>query len=40
MNSKKIFNHLAAEIDDEPFLLGSSDIGNLSYQIPVIASNG
>jgi amidohydrolase len=30
------FRSLGGEIDNEPFLLGSSDIGNLSYEIPVI----
>jgi amidohydrolase len=30
------FKSLGGEIDKEPFLLGSSDIGNLSYEMPVI----
>ena len=30
------FISLGGEIDDRPFLLGSSDIGNLSYELPVI----
>jgi len=30
------FISLGGEIDSEPFLLGSSDIGNLSYEMPVI----
>jgi amidohydrolase len=30
------FISLGGEIDNEPFLLGSSDIGNLSYEMPVI----
>jgi amidohydrolase len=30
------FSSLGATIDPEPFLLGSSDIGNLSYHIPVL----
>jgi len=30
------FVSLGQDIDMEPFLLGSSDIGNLSYEIPVI----
>jgi amidohydrolase len=30
------FRSLGGEIDNEPFLLGSSDIGNLSYAMPVI----
>jgi amidohydrolase len=30
------FRLLGGEINSEPFLLGSSDIGNLSYEIPVI----
>ena len=30
------FEALGEKIDPEPFLLGSSDIGNLSYKMPVI----
>jgi metal-dependent amidase/aminoacylase/carboxypeptidase family protein len=30
------FKELGGVLDDEPFLLGSSDIGNLSYMIPVL----
>ena len=30
------FVSLGGKIDNEPFLLGSSDIGNLSYEMPVI----
>jgi amidohydrolase len=30
------FRSLGGEIDNEPYLLGSSDIGNLSYEMPVI----
>jgi amidohydrolase len=30
------FRSLGGKIDNEPFLLGSSDIGNLSYEMPVI----
>ena len=30
------FESLGEKIDPEPFLLGSSDIGNLSYKIPVV----
>ena len=30
------FLSLGEKIDPEPFLLGSSDIGNLSYKIPVV----
>ena len=30
------FESLGAAMDNEPFLLGSSDIGNLSYQLPVL----
>ena len=30
------FISLGGKIDSEPFLLGSSDIGNVSYEIPVI----
>ena len=30
------FESFGEKLDDEPFLLGSTDIGNLSYSIPVI----
>ena len=30
------FESLGGKLDNEPFLLGSSDIGNLSYQVPVL----
>ena len=33
---EKNFESLGAKMDNEPFLLGSSDIGNLSYQLPVL----
>lgn len=33
---EKNFESLGEKIDPEPFLLGSSDIGNLSYHMPVL----
>ena len=33
---EKNFKSLGGIIDDKPFLLGSSDIGNLSYLIPIL----
>jgi len=33
---EKNFRELGGIMDDEPFLLGSSDIGNLSYILPVL----
>lgn len=33
---EKNFESLGGKMDNEPFLLGSSDIGNLSYQLPVL----
>ncbi len=33
-----IFNSLGGKIENQPFLLGSSDIGNVSYTIPILNS--